>query len=368
MRTAKMSSGMRRDRRLEASESSGGREPPRPVTQKDVARLAGVHRASVSRALDPRRRELINPSTVARILDAAERLGYRPNAMARGLKTNRSHVIALVVPDVASPTYASIVSSLEGAAREAGYTVLIANTGDEPPAVAAVFERLAASRVDGVVFASALGGEGALESTGLTGTPLVLIGDTAPAACSSVSIDHRHGLELAVDHLVRLGHSRIALICERPTTATGAAHAAAYAAALRKHGLELDPGLVEICEPTRAAAGAEACAALFYRGAAPTAIIATNDAAALACYSALGGLGLAAPSDVSVVGYGNSPYGRYVSPPLTTVALPYAAVGIEAARIVLDEIEGRAEGHEPRRVQLRPYLVQRLSTARRPPP
>jgi LacI family transcriptional regulator len=348
------------------SQTSRSEGQARPVTQKDVARLAGVHRASVSRALDPNRRDLINPETVARILEAAETLGYRPNAMARGLKTNRSRVIALVVPDIASPTYASIVSSLESAAREAGYTVLIANTGDELATVAAVSDRLAASRVDGVVFASAVRGEQALRAAGLDGIPIVFIGGPQPGR-SSVSVDHHRGIEIAVDHLVRLGHSRIALICERPTSSAGAAHAEAYATALRAHDLEPDPRLVEVFEPARAVAGAEACSALFYRGAAPTAIIATNDGAALACYSALAGLGLEVPRDVSVVGYGNTPYGRYFSPPLTTIALPFGLIGTEAARIVLELIEASGGPEEPRQVQLRPYLVQRLSTARCPP-
>jgi LacI family transcriptional regulator len=331
-----------------------------------VAKLAGVHRATVSRALDPRRRELIHPKTVARVLDAAERLGYRPNVMARGLKTNRSSVIALVVPDISSPAYAPVVSSLESTVREAGYTVLIANTGDDLASIASVGAQLVASRVDGVVFATAARGEQALRALELPGTPVVLIGAGPLTSPASVSVDHRHGIELAVNHLVRLGHTNIALICERTSSAAGATQHDAYVSALQAHGREFDPRLVEICEPTRAAAGAEACAALFYRGVSPTAIIATNDGAALGCYSALASLGLAVPGDVSVVGYGNSSYGRYFSPPLTTVALPHGAVGTEAAKLVLGLTDPDGEPVRREHVLLRPYLVHRLSTAPAP--
>ena len=325
-----------------------------------------MHRATVSRALDPRRRELINPETVARVIEAAEQLGYRPNVMARGLKTNRSSLIALVVPDISSPEYASIVGTLESTARQAGYTVLIANTRDDLASIESVGARLVASRVDGVVLASGLNAEQALGALGLDGWPVVFVGDGFVHDRAAVSIDHHHGIELAVSHLARLGHERIALICERPSSSSGATHRNAYVTAMQAHGRDPDPRLVEVCEPTRAAAGFEACAALFYRDAEPTAIVATNDGAALGCYSALASLGLEVPRDVSVVGYGNSAYGRYLSPPLTTVALPHGAVGSEAARMILDLIDADPGERRPSTVVLRPYLVQRLSTAAPP--
>ena len=101
------------------------RPPDRSITQRDVARVAGVHRATVSRALDPRRRGLVDPATVQKVTEAAEGLGYTLNALARGLKTNRSYVIGLAVPDASSPEYAPIVGALESALREAGYTALV---------------------------------------------------------------------------------------------------------------------------------------------------------------------------------------------------------------------------------------------------
>jgi len=341
------------------------RLPDRSITQRDVARVAGVHRATVSRALDPRRRELLDPATVQKVADAAAGLGYTPNALARGLKTNRSYVVGLAVPDASSPDYAPIVGALEAALRDGGYTALVASTGDEHETLASVTEGLAARRVDGIVVATAKSADFALRSLRVGETPVVLIGAT-PAAGDhpTVSIDHGLGAEIALSHLLRLGHRRIGLIAERPTTSLGAAHHEAYERTLAAAGLPIDPGLIEICEPTRVTAGAEACAALFYRGAAPTAILAPNDGAALGSYSALAELDLRVPQDVSVVGYGNTPYGRYFAPPLTTVSLPLGAAGTEAVACILSLVENdRADGAPVEHVQLRPHLVHRLSTA-----
>jgi LacI family transcriptional regulator len=344
------------------------RHPDRSITQRDVARVAGVHRATVSRALDPRRRGLVDPATVQKVTEAAEGLGYTPNALARGLKTNRSYVIGLAVPDASSPEYAPIVGALESALREAGYTALVTSTRDEHETLASVTEGLAARRVDGIVVATAKSADFALKAVRAGATPIVLAGATPEAdACPSVTIDHRLGAEIAVNHLLRLGHTRIGLVAERRTTSLGAAHHEAYEHALERAGVPIDPELIEICEPTRATAGAEACSALFYRGASPTAILATNDGAALGCYSALAEFGLRVPVDVSVVGYGNTPYGRYFSPPLTTISLPLGAMGTEAVAEILRWVQNHAKSAlAVKHMQLRPHLVHRLSTA--PPP
>jgi LacI family transcriptional regulator len=342
------------------------RPPDRSVTQRDVARVAGVHRATVSRALDPRRRGLLDPSTVKRVTDAAEGLGYMPNALARGLKTNRSFVIGVAVPDVSSPSSAPLVGALESALRDAGYTALVASTRDEPETLTSVTQELAARRVDGIVLATAKSAGFALKALRVGETPIVVVGAAPPDdTCPSVSIDHRLGAQIALSHLIRLGHTRIGLIAERRSSSLGAAHHEAYEQTLAAAGLPLEPGLIEIAEPTRALAAAEACSALFYRGSSPTAILAMNDGAALGCYAALAEFGLKVPADVSIVGYGNMPYGRYVSPSLTTVSLPLSAVGKEAAAQVLRLLHAEA-GSQVGRVQLQPHLVHRHSTA--PPP
>jgi LacI family transcriptional regulator len=331
-----------------------------PATQYEVARLAGVHRATVSRALDPARRDLLDPATLARVLAAVESLGYRPNALARGLKTSRSGTTGLIVPDLSSPEVSIVVGACETRIRDAGYSTLVMSSGDDAQGLAAASEQLMASRAEGVIVVTSKRADFVLPALGLDGTPVVIVGPPDDAF-PTVSIDNQLGAERAVEHLIRLGHRRIGLICEGQNTTRGAAHVDGYRVAMSRAGIGVDERLVQIAEPSRPASGVEACAALFHRGVAPTAILATSDETALGCYAALAEFGLGVPDDVSVVGYGNSAYGRYFSPPLTTVSLPLAAAGYAAAARLLAQLG--AEGEiDSDHVHVTPYLVQRLST------
>lgn len=321
--------------------------------------MAGVHRATVSRALDPARRELLDPATLARVLAAVESLGYRPNALARGLKTNRSGTTGVIVPQLSSPDVSVVIGAYESRMREAGYSTLVMSSGDNAEGLAAANAQLMASRVEGVVVVTSKSSEFVVTALEPGDTPIVLVGpsnDSLP----TVSIDHQLGAERAIQHLIRLGHERIGLICEDRATARGAAHLEGYELAMANAKIRIDDTLVHTAELSHPASGVEACAALFHRGGAPTAIFASSDETALGCYAAIADFGLAIPTDVSIVGYGNSAYGRYVSPSLTTMSLPLAASGDEAAARLLAQI---GDGEFPEApVHVAPYLVQRLST------
>jgi LacI family transcriptional regulator len=332
------------------------------ATQHEVARLAGVHRATVSRALDPARRDLLDPVTLARVLSAAEALGYRPNALARGLKTSRSGTTGVIVPSLSSPDGSVIVGAYEARIRDAGYSTLVMSSGDDAKGLAAASAQLMASRAEGVIVVTSKRTDFVLPALELGDTPAVLVGPY-DEALSTVSIDHQLGAERAVEHLIRLGHTRVGLICEDRTTARGAAHLDGYHAALRRAGIGVEAALVQTADLSHPASGVEACAALFHRGSAPTAIFATSDETALGCYATIADFGLSVPDDVSVVGYGNSAYDRYVSPSLTTVSVPLAAAGFEAAARLLAQL-GSGDPRDFEHVQIAPYLVQRVSTRR----
>ena len=256
--------------------------------------------------------------------------------------------------------YRSSPEACETRIRDAGYSTLVMSSGDDAQGLAAASEQLMASRAEGVIVVTAKRADFVLPALGLDNTPVVIVGphdDTIP----TISIDSQLGAERALEHLIRLGHYRIGMICEGETTTRGAAHMDGYKAAMGRAGIDVDERLIQIAEPSRPASGVEACAALFHRGVAPTAIFATSDETALGCYAALADFGLVVPNDVSVVGYGNSAYGRYVSPPLTTVSLPLAAAGYAAAATLLAQLG--AEGEiDADHVHVTPYLVQRLST------
>jgi LacI family transcriptional regulator len=234
------------------------------------------------------------------------------------------------------------------------------SSGDDASALAATSAQLAASRAEGVIVVTSKQADFVLPTLEFDGIPMVLVGPSDDAV-STVSVDHQLGAERAVEHLIRLGHLRIGLICEDVATTRGTAHMLGYKAAMERAGYKNDAALVQTAAPSRPASGVEACAALFHRGGAPTAIFATSDETALGCYAAIADFGLAVPADVSVVGYGNSAYGRYVWPSLTTVQLPLAAAGNEAAVKLILQINDEP-ATEPEHVQIAPYLVQRLST------
>ncbi|MBV8216897.1 MAG: LacI family DNA-binding transcriptional regulator, partial [Solirubrobacterales bacterium] len=126
-----------------------------PATLRDVARVAGVHPGTVSRALTPQTRGLVNERTARRVLAAAEELGYRPNPIARGLRTNRSHTIGVLVPDLMSPLFAAVVRGIEDGLRDGGYTPLIANTDNDTDRERVAFEAMSARQVDGFIAATA---------------------------------------------------------------------------------------------------------------------------------------------------------------------------------------------------------------------
>ena len=126
-----------------------------PATLRDVARLAGVHPGTVSRALNPQTRGLVNERTARRVLDAAQELGYRPNPIARGLRTNRSHTIGVLVPDLMNPLFAAVVRGIEDGLREGGYTPLIANTDNDAERERVAYEAMSARQVDGFIAATA---------------------------------------------------------------------------------------------------------------------------------------------------------------------------------------------------------------------
>src|SRR3954470_15917605 len=181
------------------------------VTLRDVAARAGVHPATASRALNEDTRDLVNGETAERVLAAARELGYRPNPIARGLKTNRSYTIGVVVPDLRNPIFPPIARGIEDRLDPSGYTSLLANTDNDPDRQAVIFSALGARQVDGFITATARRRHPLLDDLGAAGVPLALVNrSTDDGALPSALPDDRGGVRQAVEHLVRLGHRRIA--------------------------------------------------------------------------------------------------------------------------------------------------------------
>ena len=332
------------------------------VTLRDVAQRARVHPSTVSRALNHSTRDLVNPATVRRILRVAEDLGYRPNSLARGLKTNRTLTVGMLVPDLTNPVFPPIVRGIEDRLVDEGYTLILANTDGDPAKEQRIVEVLRGRRVDGFLLATAHRQYPLLDTLLADRIPVVLINRTAEQPpVPSVTPDDHAGVGLAVRHLVSLGHTRIAHVAGPQSVTTGLARYHSYISWTRSLGVHGDADLVVFADWFKEGPGATACEELLARTVDFTAIIAANDLLALGCYDALHAHGLRVPDDISVVGYNDIPFCDNFGPPLTTIRIPPYEIGVRAAELMLDAFS-RGET-VPAAVRLSPTLVVRSSTA-----
>lgn len=335
-------------------------ERTRPIaTLRSVADAAGVHASTVSRALNAATRHLVAADVVERVRAVARAQGYRGNPAAASLRTRRSGLVGILVPDIANPVFGPILSGIEAALSHAGYAALIANAGSDARQ-AAIVDDLVARRVDGLVLATASTADEVLTQCLASGTPTVLVNraETARRASAAVS-DDALGLKLAVQHLVALGHRRIGYLGGPRHLSTGLLRRQGYEAALLEAGLE--PGPVAEAAAYARSAGRLAAAELLARDI-PTAIATANDLLALGLYEELAARGLACPGDVSVTGHNDMPLVDMVSPPLTTVRINQDELGRMAAELLVQRI--REPGRPAVTWVSRPSLVVRASTAR----
>ena len=334
------------------------------VTQADVARAAAVNRATVSRALDPARRHLVNAETAARIELIATELGYRPNALARGLKTRRSGVIGLVIrADLTPLAEAALVRAVEESLAPSGHFALVIHQPEEPATREHPTLQAAQGLIDGAIVVSTRDPSVA-DAGGRVGIPLVTLG-FAPSRHANIVLDEAAGAAKALHHLARMGHRRIAIISEPEGSPRGDVFLDTYRLTCKELFGAVDEELIESYLPSRPASGPDACRALFYRGANPTAIFATDDAAAMGCYGAVRQFGLTIGHEISIVGMGNTPSAAFIEPPLTTVAFPLSAAGAAAADLLVARIgKGKLGQARGRPHVFEPYLLQRMSTVR----
>lgn len=330
------------------------------ATIEDVAKLADVHKATVSRALNASTEHHVGKETVERVRAAAEKLDYVPNAMARGLRTANSMTIGVILPDLTNPLFPPMVRGIEDYLQPRGYTALLANTDDHSSTERAATRSLLARRVDGLIVASGHANFTALGEFRDAGVPAVLLNrDAGASRFPLVTGDDASGIREAVSHLAELGHRRIVHIAGPPRLSTSTVRRAAFEAACRevsgmRHRVtEVDALTIE--EGTRAME-----LILSADGPRATAIVAGNDLIALGVLRSLRANHLECPRDVSVVGFNDMLFAADFTPPLTTVRVPTERMGAEAARLLLGIMHGGDEPLEP--VRLPVSLVIRSST------
>jgi LacI family transcriptional regulator len=334
----------------------------RPATLRDVATAAGVHPATASRALNPGTRLLVSEETAQRVTEAAERLGYRPNSVARSLRTRRSHTIGVLIPDLNNPLFPPIIRGIEDRLAEHGYVALIGNTDADPVKERLVFDQMRARHVDGFVLATATLNSPILAEAAKAELPVVLMNRTAQDyPFSSVSVDNEQGVRAAVAHLVSLGHSRIGHIAGPQDISTGTARLRGYQEAMRSHGLAIGPADIIYASGYTVEEGLRCGRELLEATDDLTAVVAANDMLAIGCYGALDELDLRCPDDLSVIGFNDMPFVDRLHPPLSTVRFPHSQVGAEAARLLIERIES-GEGSPVKILFLAPELIARGST------
>jgi LacI family transcriptional regulator len=331
-------------------------------TLRDVAQLAGVHPATASRALNPQTRPLVNADTARKVLRAAESIGYQPNPIARSLKTARTATVGLVIPDLTNPLFPPIVRGIEDVLTAVGYSAWIVNTDNDPVREETAVESLRSRQVEGLIMATARREHPLLVRLHQMGMKMVLVNRRVDGLeLPSVTADDDAGIEMAVNHLAALGHTRIAHLAGPQETSTGVARARAFRHAIRDLALDDDPALVAECGYWSETEGAQALRKLLDAGTRFTAVVAGNDLIALGCYDVFAERGMHCPGDMSVVGFNEMPFLDKMNPPLTTVSIPHYDLGTEAARLLLDTID--EPDRLPRSVLLTPSLVVRASTA-----
>jgi LacI family transcriptional regulator len=322
-----------------------------------VARLANVSVASASRVLNGIR---TNPETLSRVTEAAEAVGYVPNAAARTLRSRRTGQIAFAMPDVGNPVYATMIESIQEVARARGLRLMLHSTGADAEDELAMVRDLKHRFVDGLILASLHLTEAHADELRRAAAPVIVIGSpTKGTPTDAVRAHSRKGAAEAVRHLHANGRRRIALVNGPQHTAPGVSRRLGYFDGLRSCGLARDDALCEVAADFMIEPGRRATARLLER-VTPDAIFCANDLLAIGALSALREAGLDVPGDVALVGMDNTALAEVTWPTLTSVDLGSAERARIAAELLLERIEGQAS--EPRTVGVAPRLVVRASS------
>ena len=334
----------------------------RRTTLRDIADAIGVHTSTVSRALDPKTRHLINTEIAARIVADAHERGYRPNAIASSLRTRRSMTVGVVVPDITNPVFPPILRGIEDTLTPHGYVAMIANSDGDPERELVLIDTLRARGVDGLILASARREDPAISRAVADGIPIVTVNRKVDDPdVSSATNDEAGGVALAVRHMLELGHREIAHIAGPQSLSTGLMRYQAFLAALQASGIEPARNLIAFSSAYTEGEGERCGRALLGAPLPFTAIVCANDRLAIGAIEALRADGHACPHDVSVSGYNDMPLVDRIDPPLTTVRIQKREAGARAATILLDRLGGprQAATHAVLPVE----LVVRGSTA-----
>jgi DNA-binding LacI/PurR family transcriptional regulator len=331
----------------------------RAITRKDVAERAGVSTSVVSYVINNGPRP-VSPETRARVEKAIEELGYYPNELARSLRLKQSSTIGLIIPNLSNQVYAEIAINMESVCRAEGYLVLLCNSGRDVEQERKFVQMLRSKQVDGVVMTPSQDPLELIQPLQNAHIPTVVLEHKLPEQ-HCIVVDDLKGGRIGTQHLLDLGHRRIAMIDRTRHSQTSALRATGYRQVLEEAGIAFDPDLIVKSEAGHDAA-CQAMRQLLALEDPPTAVFTHNDVQALGAMHAIQSAGLCIPDDISVVGYDDTVGSAFLSPPLTTVRFPKKEMGQQAAQMVV-QLARRQEMLPAHTAVLPVELVVRGSTA-----
>jgi LacI family transcriptional regulator len=340
----------------------GGTASRGRATIDDVARVAGVSTATVSRGLNGA--PWVREATRARVLAAAEALDYHPSITAQSLTTGRSLIIGIVVSDIQIPFFTTVARGIQNVAHRHGYLTLVGNSDELGAAEDELVRAFTARMVDGLIVSPSAGENTQLRETAGR-VPLVLVdrlvrGLEADAVLSA----NLEGAQAATNHLLALGHRRIAYVTDKPDKTSSEERLAGFRAAIVEAGLPADPDLIWVVDYH--AAPAQRRIRELLRRHRPTALLASEGSITLGALRAAQDEGMTIPRDLSLIGFDQLDWGTATTPPITVVSQDAERIGATAARLLIRQL-GRSAGARPKAPvieRIATALVERASCAR----
>jgi LacI family transcriptional regulator len=327
------------------------------ATAKDVAELAGVSTATVSRVLSGV--VSVSEPLRAKVSQAARQLGYRPNRAARDLRARSTRTIGVLIPDIENPFFTSVICGIEQMLQEAGYTLLLANYNEDPERESAHLETFRAEGVAGLIFAASSDPSPLYQQLADSGMAMVAVSRLpGRLRTDQVLVANRDGAYAATAHLISRGYSRIALINGPEQLNTARERQQGYEEALGEAGLTVDEKLIAHCD-FRQTSGHACMQRLLSLSSRPMAVFAASNLLTLGALQAIHEANLAIPSEIAIVGFDDMSWAMSLRPPLTTVAQPATEVGRTSAELLLQRI--RTPDQPRKQIMLETRLIIRAS-------
>ncbi|MGO4147618.1 LacI family DNA-binding transcriptional regulator [Paenarthrobacter sp. YAF11_1] len=325
-------------------------------TLAEIASRAGVHQSTVSRALTADGRG-VGAKTVQKIRTMAAEMGYKPNPAAAELRTGRSNLLGVLVPNLMDMVLAEIYAGIDAGAHESTYSTFVSNTQDDPELRRSKLSEFQARRVDGIILGDArIDGDELVQILKRQGIPYVLV-NRRLAGHPSVTTDDVLGGALAASHLLDLGHVNVGIVAGPSFASTCVERSHGFVQKYLMAGLRVPEGCI-INSGTDASGGYEAAARLLHENPEITAIFAINDFAAVGVMGAIRDHGRTPGKDIAVIGYNDVPLSKYLPVPLSSVRSPMFEMGRKGALMLIEAINGKKAQSQ----LLEPELIPRAST------